>query len=70
MPQAGTVELTLYDVAGQAVRVLDQGYREAGTYTLSWDGRDESGRRVATGVYLYQLNAGNFTQTRKMTLLR
>ena len=64
------VTLVVYDVLGRHVRTLVDGTRFPGTYTESWDGTNEAGGTVASGVYLYRLRAGSFEQTRKMTLLR
>ena len=47
--------LTIYDVTGRRVRILTRGSRKAGNYALRWDGLDDEGRRVASGVYLAQL---------------
>ena len=64
------VELVVYDLAGQKIRTLVNGQLAAGSYTADWDGRDQSGVVVASGVYLYQLHAGTHRETRKLTLLR
>jgi poly(3-hydroxybutyrate) depolymerase len=64
------VELALYNLAGQKVATLAEGVREAGAYTLRWDGRDDSGRELASGVYVYRLQGGSRTETRKLLLLR
>jgi hypothetical protein len=52
------------------VRVLIDEARAAGRYTEKWDGRDDAGRAVASGVYFYRVEAGAFGETRKMVLLR
>ena len=57
------VRLSIYDIRGTLVREIDLGYRPAGQYLTStsaahWDGRDHRGQRVASGVYLYRLQAG------------
>ena len=70
LPQAGAVALVVYNLMGQSIRVLDQGYREAGAYQMQWDGRDGQGRQVASGVYLFRLTSGAFSQTRQMVLLK
>ena len=49
---------------------LAQGHREAGTYSLKWDGRDDDERELASGVYLYRLEADERVETRKLLLLR
>ena len=65
------VILTIYDLSGQIIRTLvnDQAM-SAGQYKSVWDGRDESGAKVASGVYFYQLRAGEFIAKKKMTLLQ
>ncbi len=55
---------------GQEVRKLVNESKGAGTYTITWDGRNAGGSKVATGVYVYVLRAGSFVQTRKMTLVK
>jgi hypothetical protein len=64
------VTLRIYDAAGRLVRALVDDARPAGRYSELWDGRDSRGRAVASGIYFYRLDAGAFTETRKMALLR
>jgi len=66
----GRVSLAIYDVSGRIVRTLANETRNAGAYELSWDGLDDSGQTVASGVYFYRLVAPEFTQTKKMVLLK
>jgi len=66
----GHVSLRIYDVAGRLVRMLAEGDRPAANYAEVWDGKDASGRTVASGIYFCRLDAGSFTQTKKMVLLR
>jgi hypothetical protein len=70
--QRSHVTLKIYNVAGQLVRTLVDELQEplADGYTVSWGSRDSSGQPVASGVYLYKLTAKDFTQTRKMVLLK
>ena len=70
LPEAGWVRLAIYNLLGQEVRVLVDGRKEAGSFTATWDGNDELGRRVATGVYLYRIQAGDFAASRRMLLLK
>lgn len=70
LPQAGEVDLAIHNSAGQRVAVLVQGMREAGTYSLTWDGRDDTGRVLASGVYLCRPRAGEQEDRRKMLVLR
>ena len=70
LPKPGEAGLSIYNLLGQRVATLVSGQREAGTYTLQWDGRDEQGRDLASGIYFYRLHAGTQVETRKMLLLR
>jgi hypothetical protein len=60
------VALSIVDRAGRVVRRLVYQTRPAGAYSATWDGRDDSGRKLPAGVYLYRLNVGEFSTTRKM----
>ncbi|MBT6619777.1 MAG: T9SS type A sorting domain-containing protein [Gemmatimonadetes bacterium] len=64
------IELSLYNLRGQRIATLATGERSAGLYSFAWDGRDDNGHVLASGVYLYRLRAGQRTETRKLTLLR
>jgi len=68
--ETGRVRLAIYDVTGRLVRTLLDGVRNAGDQRVFWDGKDDRGSLVGSGVYLYQLEAGNKSLTRKMSLLR
>ena len=71
LPEDGHVVLRLHNLAGQRVRTLIHGVRQAGSHAAHWDGRDDEGRTLATGVYLYRLVVdGRPQQTRRMLLLR
>ncbi len=70
LPQAGEVELSIYNLMGQRVANLVRGVQEAGPHVLQWNGRDEQGRELASGVYFYHLQAGAQVETRKLLLLR
>jgi len=69
------VTLTIYDTAGRVVRTLDVGHRITSTYenrskAVHWDGRNDLGEQVASGVYFYTLTAGDFSATRRMLILK
>lgn len=64
------VSLGIYDCKGGLVKILVDGYREAGSHTEAWRGRDKSGRPVDSGVYFYRLEAGSFNGTKKMVIIR
>jgi len=62
--------LTIYNVLGQKVRTLVDKDRMLGNYQVDWDGKDETGKEVASGVYFYKLKVENFEKTKKMLLIR
>jgi len=64
------VKLVIYDALGQEVRTLVHQHQAAGSYTVVWDGRDNSGHPVASGAYLYKLTADGFSQTRQMIFVK
>ena len=64
--EAGDVDLTIYNVLGQPMRQVWAGSLAAGEHQLTWDGRDAQGQPVAAGVYVYRLQVGDQTRTRKM----
>jgi hypothetical protein len=66
----GHVSLKIYNVAGQLVRTLVNEVMDAGSYDRDWKGINNRGSNVASGVYFYKLESGNFTATKKMVLLR
>jgi flagellar hook assembly protein FlgD len=70
VPSSGDVSIVVYNVMGQVVKVLYQGQREQGRYSASWDGTDNNGNQVSSGIYLYRINAGDYTASRKMVLVK
>ena len=70
LPSPAKVKLCVYNIAGQKVRTLVSRVKEAGRHFVTWDGKDEAGREVASGICLYRLEAGSFTETRKALVLR
>ena len=70
LPEAGMVRLAIYNLLGQEVRVLVNEQRNAGSFTATWDGTDALGRRAASGIYLYRIQAGSFLATKRMLLLK
>ena len=75
LAESAEVTLTIYDMNGQLVRRLEVGHQAAGMYqsrsrTVYWDGRNQLGESVASGLYFYTLTAGEFSATRKMLILK
>ena len=70
MATAGHVRLKVYDAAGRLVAILVDEHCGAGSHDVIWDGRDDTGRMSAAGVYLYRLEVGGFTETKRMVLIK
>jgi hypothetical protein len=72
LPEVAAIRLIVYDLAGRTIRTLVDGYQPSGHYAVVWDGKDEGGRMVASGVYLYRLEVikRGFVETKRMILLR
>ena len=75
LSHASDVDITIYDTRGMVVRRLDLGHQMAGYYTdrakaAYWNGRNEHGESVASGIYFYQLRAGDYTALRRMVILK
>ncbi len=70
LPVDCKVSLKIYNVAGQLVRTLVNETMPAGNHTVTWDGTNSSGEKVASGIYFYKLNAGDFSKTMKMVMTK
>ena len=75
LAEDASITLTIYDEVGRVVRTLDMGHRIAAVYesrskAIYWDGRNDMGERVASGVYFYTLSAGDYSATQKMVILK
>ncbi len=70
LPEALNVSVAVYDVSGRKIAQLEDGYRLAGIHTLTWDAKDDTGRQVASGMYLLRIQAGRYFKTIKLTYIR
>ena len=64
------VKLKVYDLTGRVVKTLVDNVQEPAYYNIRWDGRDDKGKRLASGIYFYRIEVGEFRNTKKMILLR
>jgi hypothetical protein len=64
------VTLIIYDISGRRIRTLVNRICGAGSHMITWDGKDDNGQRVSSGIYIYMLEAGDIKQSRKMTLVK
>jgi hypothetical protein len=70
LPVGDHVDLAIYDASGRLVSALTNGAKGAGVHDVRWDGRDQSGREVASGIYFARLRTGELAMTRQFTVLR
>ncbi len=70
LPENGRVSLKIYNVLGQEIRTLVNGTQSAGLQAVQWDGKDNHGQAVSSGVYFYRLETSSFTKTMKMMMMR
>ncbi|MCK4235019.1 T9SS type A sorting domain-containing protein [candidate division WOR-3 bacterium] len=70
VPDKSFISLEVYNIAGQLIKTLMNEFKHAGTYKLSWDGTNESGKYVPAGIYFYRLTSDNFTSTKRINILR
>ena len=70
LPKSGNVQMVVYNLLGEDVMILTDEKQRAGSHTLSWDVTDNAGRRVPSGTYFVRLEAGNYTATRKVCVVR
>ena len=70
LPEAVQVKLAIFNLVGQKVRGLVEEFKTAGRYDVRWNGKDDFGRDVGSGVYFYNLEAGAYSTTRRMLLIR
>ncbi len=70
LPEQARVHLVVYDLNGREIKTLFDGYQEAGYRTVIWNGIDNQGNPVGSGIYMYRINAEQFSRTRKMIFLK
>lgn len=70
LPEKVHVKIAVFNLRGQKIRTLENAAQDAGCYTVRWDGCDEIGNKVVSGIYLYQIKSGDFVCTRKMALMK
>ncbi|RMF61311.1 MAG: T9SS C-terminal target domain-containing protein, partial [Calditrichaeota bacterium] len=70
LPEGNQVTLTIYDLVGKEIKTLVNGFQGAGDYTVQWDGTDNQGQVVGSGIYFYQLHFGNHRFIRKMMYIK
>jgi hypothetical protein len=69
LPASGWVQAQVFDGLGRLIRDLDSGQRQAGTHSVEWNGKDDGGRRVSSGIYFFRVRFDGSMQSRKMLLV-
>ena len=70
LPRRSNVRIDIFNLLGQRIRTVVNREEPAGSYSVTWDGKDSAGKAVATGIYFYRLKAEDFVETKKMLLLK
>ncbi len=70
LSEATDVELVIINVLGERVKTLVSSAQAAGEHSVVWDGRNQSGSQVSSGIYFYKMTAGGATETRKMVMMK
>ena len=70
VPKMSRVMLAIYDILGRKIRTLLSETKAAGSYNVTWNGKNNQGQPLASGLYFYKLQAGEFSATKKMMLLK
>jgi hypothetical protein len=70
LPQQSNVVIKVYDITGREIKTLINEQLNAGTYKADWNSTDNSGANVSSGVYFYRITAGNYTETKRMMLIK
>ncbi|MCK4297825.1 MAG: T9SS type A sorting domain-containing protein, partial [Candidatus Marinimicrobia bacterium] len=70
LPEDGFVELSVYNMRGEKVTTLLKSNQEAGSYKVNWDGRNENGEIVSSGIYFLRIVSGSYSKTNKMIFIR
>jgi hypothetical protein len=70
VPKGEHVLLTVYNLAGQRIRTLVDGQQAPGKYTAKWNGRDEKGAIMPSGIYIYQVTADHYKESKRMVLMK
>jgi hypothetical protein len=70
LPRGSGVNLSIYNLLGQKVKTLVEGWKPAGRYDVAWQGDNDLGARVSSGVYIYRIDAGEYRRSLKMLLMK
>jgi flagellar hook assembly protein FlgD len=70
LPAVSDVNLVIFDIAGRRINQWSYSNQQAGAYDITWNGKDQSGKTVPSGVYIYRMMAGEFVESKKMVLLK
>ena len=70
LPEEAHVSLTIFDARGNGIRTLSDAIEGAGDHAATWDGKNESGHAVSTGVYFYRIRMGDYAESRRMMLIK
>jgi len=70
LPKASEVKIDIYNILGQHVKTVENSYMAAGIHSVIWDGKNNLGHQVSSGIYLYKITAGEYEESKKMIILK
>jgi flagellar hook assembly protein FlgD len=70
LKKSGKVNIDVYNVRGQKVRTLFKGFKDSGMHSVVWNGLDDRGQALGSGIYFYRLTTDGFAETKKMVLMK
>jgi hypothetical protein len=70
IPNAGNVKVQIFDINGQILKVLDEGFKDRGSYRITWNGNDGNNNSVASGFYIYSVTFNNTNISKKLLLIK
>lgn len=70
LPEPSAISINIYNVTGQKVKSIREDILPAGNNTISWNGMDDNGKAVSSGMYLFKMQAGKYSSTKKMILMK
>ena len=70
LPEASKVKITIYNLLGQHVKTLMNEFKPVGDYSVQWDGKNDAGEKLTSGVYIYRMQAGSFVESKKLMMMK
>ena len=70
IPKGGNIDINIYNIAGQLIRTIESSFKNAGSYKIKWNSRNDFNQNVASGIYLFQVKYNKSFLTKKIILIK